>query len=60
MDTGTDSQLPPSESFLEESLECFKKEAEREARPGILDEDDDVQKANGVFKELYKIDWLLW
>ncbi|OLP87280.1 hypothetical protein AK812_SmicGene31512 [Symbiodinium microadriaticum] len=40
----------PQPDGTKESLECFKKEAEREARPGILDEDDDVQKANGVFK----------
>ena len=58
MDTGTDSQLPPSESFLEESLECFKKEAEHEAKTSTSDEVDRAQKNNGVFEEL-QLDWLL-
>ncbi|CAE7028566.1 unnamed protein product, partial [Symbiodinium sp. KB8] len=49
VDTGTDSQLPPSESFLEESLETFKKEADREAKGMVLDEEDQVQKNNGAF-----------
>ena len=53
VDTGTDSQLPPSESFLEESLESFKKSGELEAKGGALDEEDQVQKNNGAFGETW-------
>ncbi|CAE7212823.1 unnamed protein product [Symbiodinium sp. CCMP2592] len=40
----------PQTDGTKESLECFKKEAEQEAKKGALDEADKVQKGNGVFE----------